>query len=50
EMISSKGLYYNSSKTIDMLDIDKREAPVGVQIFGSDPDIMGEMAGEISRN
>lgn len=44
EMISAKGLYYNSRKTHMMLDIDDREAPVGVQIFGSDPDIMGRMA------
>lgn len=44
EMVSSKGLYYNSRKTRLMLDIDEREAPVGVQLFGSDPDIMGQMA------
>jgi nifR3 family TIM-barrel protein len=50
EMVSSKGLYYNSSRTHLMLDIDEREAPVGVQLFGSDPDIMGEMAGEVSKN
>lgn len=44
EMVSSKGLYYNSVKTKLMLDIDEREAPAGVQLFGSDPDIMGQMA------
>lgn len=48
EMVSSKGLYYNSSKTHDMLDIDAREAPAGIQLFGSDPDIMGEMAAKVS--
>jgi nifR3 family TIM-barrel protein len=47
-MVSSKGLYYGSKKTEVMLDIDDREAPVVVQIFGSDPDIMGEMAEVIS--
>lgn len=48
EMVSSKGLYYNSAKTRFMLDIDDREAPAGVQLFGSDPDIMGEMAAKVS--
>lgn len=50
EMISSKGLYYNSDKTKGMLDIDEREAPSGVQLFGSDPKIMGEMAEVVSQN
>lgn len=50
EMVSSKGLYYGSKKTEVMLDIDDREAPVVVQIFGSDPEIMGNMAEDISEN
>jgi tRNA-dihydrouridine synthase B len=48
EMVSSKGLFYGSKKTDLMLDIDKTEAPAAVQIFGSDPDIMGEIACRIS--
>lgn len=50
EMVSSKGLFYGSRKTEIMLDIDDREAPAAVQIFGSDPQIMGEMAEIISEN
>lgn len=50
EMVSSKGLYYGSKKTEIMLDIDEREAPAAVQIFGSDPEIMGQMAEIISEN
>lgn len=50
EMVSSKGLYYKSKKTEFMLDIDEREAPAAIQIFGSDPEIMGDMAEEISVN
>lgn len=50
EMVSSKGLYYNSKKTSLMLDIDEREAPAGVQLFGSDPNIMGSMAGQVSKD
>lgn len=50
EMVSSKGLYYGSKRTDLMLDIDDSEAPAVVQIFGSEAEIMGEMAGEISEN
>lgn len=50
EMISSKGLYYSSLKTQLMIDIDQEEAPAGVQLFGSDPEIMGQMAGEVSKD
>jgi tRNA-dihydrouridine synthase B len=50
EMVSSKGLFYGSKKTDLMLDIDEVEAPAVVQIFGSDPEIMGRIAGEISSN
>lgn len=50
EMVSSKGLYYSSEKTHLMLDIDDRESPAGVQLFGSDPDIMGQTAGEVSKD
>ncbi|SEG12591.1 tRNA-U20-dihydrouridine synthase [Caloramator fervidus] len=50
EMVSSKGLYYGSKKTNLLLDIDDKEAPVIVQIFGSDPDIMADMAEQISLN
>lgn len=50
EMVSSKGLYYGSKKTNLLLDIDDKEAPVIVQIFGSDPDIMADMAEQISEN
>ncbi|SFH74044.1 tRNA-U20-dihydrouridine synthase [Tindallia magadiensis] len=41
EMISAKGLYYNDRKTSELMRIDETETPVGLQIFGSDPDIMG---------
>ena len=50
EMVSSKGLYYKSGKTHLMLDIDDEEAPAGVQVFGSDINIMGEIALEVSSN
>ncbi len=40
EMVSAKGLMYGSKKTDLLLKTDPREAPVGVQLFGNDPDIL----------
>lgn len=44
EMVSAKGLLYNSEKTFRLLDSKKEERPLCVQIFGSDPDSMAEAA------
>lgn len=43
EMVSAKGLYYGSENTESLTDIDDEEN-VALQIFGSDPYIMGEIA------
>ena len=48
EMVSSKGIFYDDSKTKKLMSIDKRERPAAVQIFGSDAEIMSEMAEKIS--
>ena len=47
EMISAKALWYGNKNTIPLLETDEREAPVGVQIFGSEPELMGQMAHKI---
>lgn len=44
EMISAKALYYGNKNTIPLLQTEKEEQPIGVQIFGSDPELMGQMA------
>ena len=44
EMVSAKGIYYNNKNTESLLAIDEREHPVSLQLFGSDPEIMSEMA------
>lgn len=43
EMVSSKGLYYKDEKTAELMKIANEEKPCTVQIFGSDPDIMGQV-------
>lgn len=47
EMVSAKGIMYNSQNTKKLLEVDSRERPVAVQLFGSDPKILGNMAKEI---
>jgi nifR3 family TIM-barrel protein len=47
EMVSAKGLLYESEKTKELLQIDPIEHPIGVQLFGSDPKILSEMAKKV---
>ena len=44
EMVSAKAIYYNNKTTEALLEIDTREKPVSLQLFGSDPEIMAAMA------
>lgn len=44
EMVSTKGIYYDDEKTKDLMKIEEKERPVALQIFGSDPEIMGIVA------
>ncbi|MBE7022288.1 MAG: tRNA dihydrouridine synthase DusB [Ruminococcaceae bacterium] len=44
EMISAKGIHYQDKKTNTLLKTHENEAPLIVQIFGSEPDIMAEAA------
>lgn len=44
EMVSSKGMYFGSSRTKDLLLFAPIETPRAAQIFGNDPVIMSEMA------
>ncbi len=47
EMISAKAIYYRNKATDEMMAIDPDEGMVSLQLFGSDPDIMGAMAQRI---
>ena len=47
EMISAKAIYYNNRNTESLLEIHSDEQPVSLQLFGSDPKIMSEMAKRI---
>lgn len=47
EMVSAKAIYYKNKNTEQLLEISPGEHPVSLQLFGSDPDIIAEMAARI---
>lgn len=48
EMISAKAVHYKDEKTATLARIYENDTPLGIQIFGSDPDIMAECTELIS--
>ncbi len=44
EMVSAKGIHYNSTNTKELLEVAEEERPVALQLFGSEPSIMAEAA------
>ena len=47
EMISAKAILYKNRNTESLLTIDERECPVSLQLFGSEPDIIAQIAHQI---
>lgn len=47
EMVSAKAMYYKNKNTIPLLALDDREHPIGLQLFGSEPELMADMARQI---
>lgn len=47
EMISAKALSYHNKNTEELLHISPKEGLVSLQLFGSEPDLIGEMAKQI---
>lgn len=44
EMVSAKAIYYNNRNTVPLMAWNPKEQPIGLQLFGSEPELMGEMA------
>ena len=44
EMVSSRGIYYKDKKTAELLAFTEEEQPIGIQLFGNEPDIMAYAA------
>lgn len=47
EMVSAKAILYKNRNTEELLTIDPKEHPVSLQLFGSDSDIISEIAKQI---
>lgn len=47
EMVSAKAILYKNKNTKELLEVREEERPVSVQLFGSDPDIVSDMAHQI---
>lgn len=47
EMVSAKAIQYNNKNTKALLEIHPDEMPVSLQLFGSDPEVISEIAKRI---
>ena len=47
EMVSAKAILYGNKNTEELLKVTSAENPIAVQLFGSDPQIMADMAKQI---
>ncbi|MCI8296946.1 MAG: tRNA dihydrouridine synthase DusB [Lachnospiraceae bacterium] len=48
EMVSAKAILYKNKKTETLMETCEAEGPVAVQLFGSDPEILGEIAAQVA--
>ncbi len=48
EMVSAKAILYKNKNTFPLLETAPAEHPIAVQIFGSDADIMADMAAKLA--
>ena len=44
EFVSADGIIRENSKTLDLIRFEDEERPIGIQIFGSDPNVMSKAA------
>ena len=47
EMVSAKAISFGNRNTRELLSIDEGEHPVSLQLFGSEPELMGRVAAQI---
>lgn len=47
EMVSAKAISFHNKNTEKLMEIEEQERPVSMQLFGSDPDLIAEMATQI---
>ncbi len=47
EMVSAKAISFHNKNTEKLMEIEEQERPVSMQLFGSEPDLIAEMAAQI---
>lgn len=47
EMVSAKAIFYKNRNTEPLMEYTEMEHPIGLQLFGSDPQIMADMAAKV---
>ncbi len=47
EMVSAKAILYKNKNTESLLEVAQEETPIAIQLFGSEPDIMAEIAKQV---
>ena len=47
EFVSAEGIFHRNARTREFLEFDECERPVGVQLFGSNPEHLGEAARQV---
>lgn len=49
EMVSAKAVLYKNRNTEPLMEYEKQEHPIGLQLFGSDPKIMADIAARVQQ-
>ncbi|SHJ49476.1 tRNA dihydrouridine synthase DusB [Parasporobacterium paucivorans] len=44
EMVSAKAIVYENKRTIELIKTNENDSPLGIQLFGSEPEIMARAA------
>ncbi len=47
EMVSAKAILYNNRNTMPLMEYREEEHPIGLQLFGSEPEIMADIAARV---
>lgn len=48
EMVSAKAIHYKNKNSIPLLASDPAEHPLSLQLFGSEPELLGEIAAQLA--
>ncbi len=50
EMVSSEGIVRSHARTLDMMRFAADEQPIGIQLFGANPEVLARAAGQVVRD